>query len=322
MGKISFNLQFFANEKAAATLWNLPNYVGELFIVGQNRTPFLNMIGGLSGGKQVNTWEFPLTVEESLEAPSQPAISETASLTAPTALTYVPIQTTNVCQIFQSKVSISYSRMSDNATLSGLSILGTNPIDDPVEHQKMLHLRQIAVNAEYTFLQGVYARSTKSDEANKSRGIITGITTNAVAAAGAPLAKDHIQELVLAMANSGAPFVTPVLFCNALQKQRLSELYTYVPLDRHVGGVNVETIHTDFAELSVVFDPFIPADTILIADLSVVSPVFLPVPGKGWLFYEPLAKTGAGEDGQFYGQMGLAYGVETYHGKVTGLAIV
>ena len=319
-----------ANVNGVATTFNLPNYVGELFLVCNNRTPFLTMIGGLSsGGKVVGSWEYPVSLEESLETPAQPDITETASLTAPTPKTYVPTQTTNVCQIFQKQVSVSYARMSDNDTLRGLSILGNNPISDPVEHQKMRTLEQIAVDAEYTMLNGVYQRAAAAvsggaaETANKMRGIITAIATNTVAAGGA-LTKAHIDELVKKMADNGAEFKNPVIFGNSAVKQAITALYGVTPLgavpqSRNVGGLNIQTIVTDFAEIGVVYDRYVPAGTLLLADLAFVTPVSLPVPGKGHMFYEPLSKTGAGESGQFYGQLGLAYGPEVYHGKITGI---
>jgi hypothetical protein len=54
--------------------------------------------------------------------------------------------------------------------------------------------------------------------------------------------------------------------------------------------------------------------------MSYIAPVFVPVPGKGYLFYEELAKKGAAEEGQLYGQIGLYYGPEAAHGKIIGLA--
>ncbi len=322
-----------ANASAAATTFNLPNYVGELFLVGNYRTPFLTMIGGLtSGGRAVNGWEYPVSVEESLEAAAQPDITETASLTAPTPKTYVPTQTTNVCQIFQKQVSVSYARMSDNATLSGLSLLGNNPITDPVEHQKMRTLEQIAVDVEYTMLNGSYQKGAAAtvspaaaEKSNKMRGIIPAITTNVVAAGSAPLSRAHINTLVAAMADAGAPFKNPVIFGNSAVKQSITALYGTTPLgaapqSRTIGGLNIQTIVTDFGEIGVAYDRFVPAGTLLIADLAFVMPVSLAVPGKGHMFYEPLSKTGAGESGQFYGQIGLAYGPEVYHGKITGLS--
>lgn len=319
-----------ANVSAAANTFNLPNYVGELFLVGGNQTPFLTMIGGLSnGGRAVAGWEYPVSVEEALNTAAQPDITETASLTAPTPTTYVPTQTTNVCQIFQRQVSVSYARMSDNATLSGLSLLGINPITDPVEHQKMRNLEQIAVDVEYTMLNGVYQKAAAAvsggaaEKSNKMRGIITAITTNVVAAGGA-LTKAQINTLVASMADHGAPFKNAVLFGNSTVKQAITGLFGTTPLgavpqSRNVGGLNIETIVTDFGEIGVVYDRYVPAGTLLIADLAFVTPVSLAVPGKGHMFYEPLSKTGAGESGQYYGQIGLAYGPEVYHGKITGI---
>ena len=63
-----------------------------------------------------------------------------------------------------------------------------------------------------------------------------------------------------------------------------------------------------------------PSDQILIADLSVCSPVFLNIPDKGLLFVEELARTGASRKFQLYGEIGLEYGPETYHALITELA--
>lgn len=64
----------------------------------------------------------------------------------------------------------------------------------------------------------------------------------------------------------------------------------------------------------------VPADTVALISLGVCRPVFVPVPGKGNLFFEELAKTGAADKAQIYGQMGLDYANEKLHGKITGLA--
>ncbi len=40
---------------------------------------------------------------------------------------------------------------------------------------------------------------------------------------------------------------------------------------------------------------------------------------EGNFFLEPLAKSGAADKYQIYGQAGLDYGAEWYHGKITGL---
>jgi hypothetical protein len=316
------------NTNVAATVWNCPNYTGELFMIGANQTPFLNMIGGLQGAsiRTVGDFQFPLAQPWALESASQPAISETTSLTAPTAWTYVRAQDVNTCQIFQTQVSVSYAKQSVTGQAkadptTGLIDLGDGqPVQNERDFQIMAHMRQIAINVEYTFLNGAYQQATSAAVAAKSRGIITAATTNTVNCAAATLSKPLIDQLLRTMASNGSEFATPVVFCNAFQKQKISDIYGYAPEDRNVGGYNIKQVETDFAMLGIVWTPQVPAATLLIADLSVCTPVFLVVPEKGVLFYEELAKSGASENGQIYGQIGLDYGPEEYHGTLTNLA--
>lgn len=317
-----------ANTNAAATVWNCPNYTGELYMIGANQTPFLNMVGGLQGGvvRTVADFQFPLAQPWALEAASQPNISETDSLTAPTPWTYVREQDVNTCQIWQQQVSISYAKMSVTGQVTADATTGLTDIkdDQPVQNEKdfqiMAHMRQLSLNIDYTFLNGTYTQATNAATAARNRGIITAATTNTVNAASATLSKSLINQLLRTMAGNGAEFLNPIVFCNAFQKQKISDIYGYAPTDRHVGGYNIKQVETDFAILGIVWAPNVPAATLLIADLSVCTPVFLPVPDKGVLFYEELSKTGASEKGQIYGQIGLDYGPEEYHGTITTLA--
>jgi len=318
-----------ANINAPATTWSCPNYTGELYLIGANQTPFLNMIGGLQGGaiRTVADFQFPLAQPWSLEPASQPDISETASMTAPDPWTYVRDQDVNTVQIFQAAVTISYAKQSvvgqvvADVTTNLVDVTGMQPVQNEKDFQISANLRQIAVNADYTFLNGVYQQATNAGIAAKTRGIIPACVTNTVAAGGAALDKALFDQLLREMAVNGAEFTNPVIFVNAFQKQKLSDIYGYAPQDRNVGGYNINQIETDFAILGVVWAPNVPTDTLLIADLSVCSPVFLPVPDKGVLFYEELSKTGAAEKGQIYGQIGIDYGPEEYHGTITGLAV-
>jgi len=317
-----------ANTNAAATSWNCPNYTGELYLIGANQTPFLNMVGGLQGAaiRTVYDMQFPLAQPWALEAASQPAITETASLTAPTPWTYVRGQDVNTCSIFQRQVSVSYVKQSvvgqitADATTNLADITGVQPVQNERDFQIQAHMRQIAVNADYTFLNGAYQQATSASVAAKTRGIITAATTNTVNASSATLSKALMDQLLRTMAANGSEFINAVVFVNAFQKQKISDIYGYAPQDRNVGGYNINQIETDFAQLGVVWAPNVPAATLLIADLSVCSPVFLPVPEKGVLFYEELSKTGASEKGQIYGQIGIDYGPEEYHGTITSLA--
>jgi hypothetical protein len=312
-----------ANANAPSTVWNVPNYIGELFLIGATQTPFLSMIGGLSGKsvKVANSFEFALNQNYSLEAAAQPAITETASLTAPTAWSYVRGQEVNTCQIFQEQVSVSYSKQSQTAMLTGLSLAGEpQPVQDEVAFQKAAALEQIALDVEYSFLNGAYQKAINAGVAAKTRGIITASSVNTVAAGGATLSKTLVDELLRTMAGNGAKFKNIHLFANAFQINTLSDEYGYAPQDRTVGGVAVTKILTDFCELTTHYTPQVPAATLLLADLAVCEPVWCAVPGKGVLFYEPLSKTGAGESGQLYGQIGLNYGHAAFHGTITNLA--
>ena len=91
-------------------------------------------------------------------------------------------------------------------------------------------------------------------------------------------------------------------------------------MSRNIGGMNIDTLVTDFGNVGVITNVAMPSGTILFYNPSVCRPVEQPVPNKGNFFYESLAKTGAAERGQLYGQIGLDYGPEWFHGVIKGLA--
>ncbi len=312
-----------ANQAAAATVWNCPNYLGELFLIGAqaNETPFLTMIGGVNGASAIDSFDFPLGQTWALEAAAQPAITETASLTAPTPTTYVRSQDVNTTQIYQEQVSISYAKQSVGNKISGLSLAGEmQPVRNENDFQIEANLLQVAKDLNYTSLNGAYQTATDAGTASKSRGLITACATTAIAASSVDLSRDLMDEMFRTMANGGARFSQPVIFASALDVQRLSDLYGFAPMDRSVGGVNVDTIIAPLAgRVSVVWDNNVPAGSLLCADLAFCGMMATPVPGKGVLFFEELSKTGASEKGQLYGQLGIDYGPEEYHGKITGL---
>lgn len=271
---------------------------------------------------QTENFEFATDSQYDQETASQPAITETASLTAPTALSYVRSQNKNVTQIFHEQVSISYVRASNQGRLSGINSAGAqNNVISEKDWQISKALEKIARDVEYTFLNGVYQISTDAGTANKTRGIIAASTVNTVDASSAALSKSLMDSLFLEMFNNGAMFKIPVIMCGGFQKQKISDIYGYAPEDRNVGGVNIKQIETDFGNIGVMpAHRFMPAGTLLVADLAVCAPVFQPVPEKGNLFYEDLAKTGASEKGQVFGQIGLNHGPAFAHGTITSLA--
>src|SRR5690606_17500492 len=90
--------------------------------------------------------------------------------------------------------------------------------------------------------------------------------------------------------------------------------------NRNVGGVNVQTVETDFGRLGIMMDRHVPQDTIIVCSLEQLRPVFLNIPGTGVMFEEPLAKTGASDEVQLYGEIGLEDGNEKAHAVMSGLA--
>lgn len=312
------------NINAKADSFSCQNYLGELYQVGQKNTPFLTMIGGLTGGgKQVTSFQFPVSQEWSLNAAAQPAISEDDSVTAPQPTTFVRSQKTNTVQIFHRAVTITYAKQSNIGALSGINIEGQNPVRDEKSFQIESNLKQVAKDVEHTLLNGVYQEATASNVAAKTRGMLEAVATNVVDAGNSTLTLDMIRDLVRSMADNGSPFDNPVLFAGSAKIQQISALYKaddkFTSHERNIGGVAVKTVLTDFVELGVVWAPAMPQNAVLIADMRYIAPVFLPVPGKGFLFYEELSKKGAAEEGQIYGQIGLDYGPEAAHGKITNL---
>jgi hypothetical protein len=315
-----------AQVSGQGTIWNLPNFWGELFTADPITTPFLSMIGGLTGGGlQADNFEFPTSSEYDFPAETQPEITETASLTAPTATEAIRNQVKNVTQIYQQAVAMSYVKLSNQGRLSGINSVGaSNNVSDSLAFQIDYNLKIIARNVEETMLNGTFQISTSAGVANKSRGMmavcdLTGGTANA--ASSAALSKALFEAFIQDMFDNGALFVNPVLWANSFQIMQLSNLYAFEPTDRKIAGANITEIITPLATISIApAHKFMDTDSLLIADMSVINPVTQPVPGMGNMFYETLSKTGASENGQIFGQVGLEHGPAFAHGKLTGLS--
>ena len=306
-----------------ALTYDNPNFVGELFQLTPTETPFLSMIGGLTGGKRTQSEEFTWQSDD-LPAAGQNVALEGAD---PSYTNRARSSYSNVCQIIQKGVEVSYTKEAATGSLgtpasrsaAGASILGTQPVQSELDRQLMLKTMEAARDVEYSFIQGTYQRPTTNASERQTRGIVSAITSSAVAAGTTDLSVVHFNNLVKQMADNGARFVRPVVMVNSLNKQRMTSLFTYAPDSRNVGGVNLTMLETDFAEFGVVYNRHVPADTLLIVDVAFCAPVMLEIPGKGFFFAEELAKTGAAWKWQLYGEIGLEYGPEIYHGKITGL---
>lgn len=313
------------------TTYDLPNYTGILHQLTPSDTPFFSAIGGLTGGGQTTSTEFEWQTYD-LRAAGQNTKTEGAE---PTDSERVRANVTNVVQIHQESVGVSYSKLAAVGQKAGTNNEANNPIRNELDWQVEQALKQVVRDVEYSFLQGAYAKPADNLTARQTRGMLPAITTNVVTAdaadtggtAGnpAPLSETYILNLLQSVYDNGGIMEsdTAAIIANSWQKRQLTKIFVtnknYQEQTRNVGGVNVQTIETDFGQLSIMLNRHMPQDQVLVASLEQCRPVFLEVPGKGHMFAEPLARTGSKERTQLYGEVGLEYGAELAHGKITNL---
>jgi len=392
-----------AGISALGTTYNLPNYTGILFQLTPAETPLFSAIGGLTGGRQTTSTEFEWQSFD-LRSAAVPDILEGAD--APALTGRVRANVTNVAQIHQSAVGVSYTKLAAYGLKSGTNNDLANPVRDELDWQVEQELKAMVRDINYSFINGTYQKPSDNSTSRKTRGLLAAITTNAINAEtlvgdGASVwtaATDVITETAhgLAVGNrvrvdvlSGStgqvdgyfyvntvpsadtftvsatkggatalisadgtasvykqPTVsvsllgdlmqmvydnggiteqaTATVVVNSAGKRQISAAYAeyagkFTETSRTVGGVNVDTLVTDFGVLNVMLDRQMPQGTLVVASLEQLAPVFLEMPGKGHFFAEELAKTGATDRTQLYGEVGLAYGSEKAHGKLTGL---
>lgn len=173
------------------------------------------------------------------------------------------------------------------------------------------------------FTSGAFSVSTTRGSAT-----VVDITTagTVVWPSYATLTKAMVDDLLQTVYDNGGitESETATLLVGASQRRKVTAAYTaagYVTkeLAGNVGGVTVERIQTDFGVLNVMLDRHMPPTSLAVVSLEMCRPVYLEVPGNGHFFAEPLAKTGAKDRVQLYGEVGLAYGNEKAHGKLTQL---
>lgn len=303
---------------------NTPNFSGMLFNKGNTKTPFSTMIGGRR--KYTNHTEFVTGQEFETAEGSQPDISEAKSLTAPDASVITRDQKTNVTQIFQETVGLSYGKMSNMGTLSGLNVAGqqANPISEE-DFQIAAKMAKIGQDIEYTFLNGVFQKSTGDNVANKSRGLLNAIESNTLDANGRKLSFMLVCEALKCIKDSNGDITNIVLGLDSTSRLQLNadaaaNGLTIAESGRDINGIAVEKVLTPLGTVYLSDLKYLPAGTVTLFDPFIMSPVEQMVPGKGNFFLEELAKVGAGTKKQIFGQIGLDHGPEWYSAKITGLS--
>lgn len=321
-----------------ATTFNLVNYHGSLYTIRGNSNLFSGVVGALAEGQGriERNYEFGINVE-TLPDPSQPAILEGDTIVSPSELAMS--HQVNVTQIYNYSFGMTYSK---TANPDRIGVIGSQDdiehtanepgaVADPFEHQLMLKLAKMRRDVNYTFLNGTYQRPTNpTSTARKSRGVIAAADGgNVIALAGAQLQKANIDLLLRMMLEDGAfdDGGETWIWVNAYLKQRMTQIYAVLPADRHLGGANIQQIETDFGVFPIAVDRDVPADTLLVANMSVIEPVYNlvrdPRAGttKGIVFREPVPTSKTEFIDHIYAEIGLDHGPGLYHGKITGAAI-
>lgn len=305
------------------TTFNLPNYVGDLFNVSPEDTPFLSAIGGLTGGRPAYDkrfeWEFydlrtPNANRQRLEGAVAPAASNRVRRNA-----------RNVVEIHQETVEVSYTRQAIGAQGGYATTLrGSSPVTDELLWQTTQQLKQIARDVELGFITGTYAEPADNLNPRKTRGLLEAIVTNIVDMGGSIPTRNDIDTLFqMAYENGGLQEgETRTIIVGPAMKRLVTDLYIrnvtqgFYQQSRNVGGVNLVTFESDFGTASIMLDRYMPVGELAVVSLEECAPRILSVPGKGFLFLEPLAKTGAFDHSQIYGEIGLEYGNQRKHGKL------
>lgn len=298
------------------------NYSGQLFDKTNTDTPLVSMLPR----RNTNSVEFVVNSTYATESPSMPAISETASLTAPESTYVTRAQETNVVQIYQYSTAVSYQKQANTGTLAGANIAGqANNVPNEFDFQMAAKTKKARTDLEYTLINSKYNKATTDAQINKTRGLVEAIKTNTLDAQTKELNYDNVGEILRKMAKNNADMSDLVIMCDDVTKAQITNNFAklpgfLLPNSRTVGGLNIDQIITPSGTVGLMPHRMLPEGTALIVNLSVLEIVEMPIPGKGNFFWEPLAKVGAGDKGQLYGTAGLDYGPEWYHGKITNIA--
>lgn len=321
--------------------FNLPNFVGELFKLSPLETPLLSMIGGLTGGQQTNSVKF--TWQDTLHRAPALTHASRGRIEGDDATFSVQSRTerVNVVEIFQYGVELTYTKQAATGLLgtAGLasappttvaqSILGNQPVQNEMAWQLQIKIEQAALDCEISLLTGTLAYPVDGT-ARQTQGITGAITdvakdahqdTDFGVTAPAPVTGAvMVEKMGQHLYDNGAPMRNMVIMLGSASKLLVSAAYRDAnaqPRSYNVFGINVTDIQTNFGNFPLVLNRHVTAETVLFLEMDVLAPVFMPIPGKGHFFLEPLAKSGSYDRQQLYGEIGLRYGPQGWHGKVT-----
>jgi hypothetical protein len=318
---------------------NTINYAGALFTKGDPSTRFLDAVtergkqaGGAfpdvvgTGRTSKQSTEFITASFDEIEDPTQPNISEDAAMEAPPAVTTDREQESNVIQIFQEKISVSFLKQSDSQALGGVNLAGAEN-NTPSEFDYQANKRRLKIRRDlnHTMLNGIYqfVRGSTST-APRSRGVLTAIDSNRIDEGNAEFTDKMLDDAIREAIKNGCEPSELEIWVNNAMLRTLSKFYISLPsrtseTPRNEGGFAVRQIMTEYGDISVNWDSMIPDNKIALINMSQMSVQEKPyVDDETGEVYEsvvimPLARRGASKDAQLYAQLGCNYGGEQKH---------
>jgi len=137
-----------SNTTGIALTDNTSNYLGPLYVVGENRTPALSMIGGMRGYKPAPGFEYAMEQYAALESAAQRTTTEAlAAAGTATQRTYVKAQRTNTAQIMYYPIEVSYAKAAERLKLAGVAYSTPQEVmEAELDFQYRMNLLQMALD--------------------------------------------------------------------------------------------------------------------------------------------------------------------------------
>lgn len=201
------------------TTFNLPNYVGELFALSRETTPFLSAIGGLTGGRRAGAVEFEWQTFDLRDPSHQRQRLEGAN--APGAEGRARANVRNVVEIHQETVETSWTKQATSqqittpASAPYRGVPGENPVGAEHAWQVAQTLKTMALDINFGFINSKFSNPTTNATPRKTRGLIESITSNVTnkqtyTSAALSAATDTISETTTPRANGDKIVFTDV----------------------------------------------------------------------------------------------------------------
>lgn len=205
------------------TTFNLPNYTGPLLEISPIDTPFLSAIGGLTGGLETTSTEFEWQTTDLRDPEENRSRLEGAN--APTAEGRTRTNVTNVVEIHQEVVEVSYTKQAAVGLKNGSNNDQPNPVAAELPFQIAQALKTKALDIEASFLLGQYQKPSDNLTPRKTRGLIQAIETNLIDGGEAhdslSASTDTIAETATTLANGDAVRFTDVGASTAIKLNRI-----------------------------------------------------------------------------------------------------